>query len=338
MNLSIGIVGLPNVGKSTLFKHLTNNEVHIANYPFATIDPNVGVVEVPDTRLEELSTVCESEQKIPAAVEFYDIAGLVEGANKGEGLGNQFLHHIRETKAIVQVVRCFEDENVIHVQGGPNPVRDITTINTELMLKDIDSVQSRLDKTTKEARTGDKEKIKEQQILQQVLDALGEEKLVSSLPEEVGTQHPAVTQLNLLTAKKQMYLLNGVRTKIDPNFLAFLDSINMPYIIADLSQDKVELQELITTAYSILGLISFFTAGEKETRAWTITKGESAPQAAGAIHTDFEKKFIRAEVVGAKELIESGGWKQARTKGLVRLEGKEYIVQDGDVMIIKHGQ
>jgi hypothetical protein len=336
MNLSIGIVGLPNVGKSTLFKHLTNNEVHIANYPFATIDPNVGVVEVPDIRLEELSTVCESEQKIPAAVEFYDIAGLVEGANKGEGLGNQFLHHIRETKAIVQVVRCFEDENVIHVQGTPNPVRDITTINTELILKDMDTVQSRLDRVTKEAHTGDKDKIKEQQIMQQVLDALQEEKLVSSLPKEVSA-HPVVTQLNLLTAKKQMYLLNGVRAQMDPNFLAFLDSVNMPYIIADLSQEQVELQNLITTAYTILGLISFFTAGEKEARAWTIAEGESAPQAAGTIHTDFEKKFIRAEVIGAKELIESGGWKQARAKGLVRLEGKEYIVQDGDVMIIKHG-
>jgi len=335
MKLSIGIVGLPNVGKSTLFSQLTKSDVHIANYPFATIDPNVGIVSVPDERLKVLSDLSQSAQTIPAVVEFYDIAGLVRGANKGEGLGNQFLSHIRETDAIVQVVRCFKKEDVVHVESDVDPIRDITTINTELILRDLETVENRLERLEREARTGDAHKIKDRDTLLKVKEALEAEKMAYTLSEEV-REYSVVKELTLLTTKKQIFLLNGSREEIDPHLLAFLDSLGLVYVIQDLSANG-DLGELIRRAYDILGLISFFTTGEDETRAWTIKKGWKAPKAAGAIHTDFEKKFIRAEVVSFNDLVGVGGWNQARQKGKIRLEGKEYEVQDGDVMVIRHG-
>ncbi len=335
MKLSIGIVGLPNVGKSTLFHFLTNNEVHIANYPFATIDPNIGIVEVPDERIEKLAEVVKTEKKIPAVVEFYDIAGLVKGANKGEGLGNKFLQHIRETNAIVQVVRCFKKDEITHVENDVNPVRDISTINTELILKDLETVQKRLDKARKESKTGDKKKEEEVKILELVEVELNKEKLANTLSVEI-LDNPVISEMNLLTAKKQMYLLNGRREELDSNLLAFLDSIGSAYVVVDLSE-KPDLSELIKKSYSILDLISFFTAGEQEVRAWTIKNGAKAPEASGTIHSDFEDKFIRAETVFWESLVESGGWAEARKKGLVRIEGKDYIVKDGDVLIVRHG-
>jgi len=335
MKLSIGIVGLPNVGKSTLFKLLTNNDVHIANYPFATIDPNVGVVSVPDERLKALTNLSHSAKEIPAVVEFYDIAGLVKGASSGEGLGNQFLSHIKETQALVQVVRCFKKEEIIHVDTSVDPIRDITTINTELILKDLETVQRRMNKLEGEARTGDKKKVKELEFVKRVHDALNKEQLASALEESV-LHEDVVREMNLITAKKQIYLLNGSREEMDPNFLAFLDSIGSAYVIEDLGGSP-SLDELVQKAYETLNLISFFTTGEDETRAWTIVRGEKAPQAAGAIHSDFEKKFIRAEVIFWKDLIDCGGWIQAKQKGKLRLEGKEYVVTDGDVMEIRHG-
>ncbi len=335
MKLSIGIVGLPNVGKSTLFNLLTRQEVHVANYPFATIDPNVGVVEVPDERLDKLAEVCGSAKTIPAAVEFYDIAGLVEGANRGEGLGNQFLHHIRETHAIVQVVRCFENEGIVHVSQDVNPVRDITTINTELALKDLDTVQKRLEKVKKDARSGSKEIQKVVELLETVFETLQKNQLVSTLPLDI-QQHPAVSSLTLLTAKRQIYCLNGSPEEIDSNLLTFLDSIGADYVIIDFKNNP-DFSVLIQKAYAVLDLISFFTAEETETRAWTTKKGALAPQAAGEIHSDFESKFIRAEVIEWDVLVETGGWVPARQKGLVRLEGKEYEIKDGDVILVRHG-
>lgn len=335
MKLSIGIVGLPNVGKSTLFKTLTKSDILVANYPFATIDPNIGVVAVPDERVDILADISKSNKKIPAVVEFYDIAGLVKGASEGEGLGNQFLSHIRETNAIVQVVRCFAQEDIIHVEEGVDPIRDITTINTELILKDLETVQKRIEKLQKEARTGDKGKKKDLETMEKVLTALNGEQLANTLPPEI-LEDPAILELNLLTAKKQMYLLNGTREEINPNTLAFLDSIGSQYVIQDLSKDT-NLSDLIQKAYEILNLISFFTTGEDETRAWTIVKGWTAPQAAGTIHTDFEHKFIRAEVVSYQDLIEASGWNEAKQKGKMRLEGKEYVVKDGDILVIRHG-
>ena len=335
MKLSIGIVGLPNVGKSTLFKMLTKSDVLVANYPFATIDPNVGIVPVPDERVDTLARISSSAKKIPAVVEFYDIAGLVKWANEGEGLGNQFLSHIRETNAIVQVVRCFRQEDIVHVENSVDPIRDITTINTELILKDLDTIQKRADKLERESRTGDKTKKKDFEIIKEVEKTLNGEQLANTLSQDI-LEQPAILELNLLTAKKQMYLLNGRREEIDPNLLAFLDSIGSEYVIQDLSQN-VDLGQVIKKAYEVLNLISFFTTGEDETRAWTIINGWKAPQAAGTIHTDFENKFIRAEVVSYQDLVETGGWNQAKQKGKMRLEGKEYAVKDGDVIVVRHG-
>ncbi|MEK7660085.1 MAG: redox-regulated ATPase YchF [Patescibacteria group bacterium] len=282
--LSIGIVGLPNVGKSTLFQKLTGIDVTIANYPFATIDPNVGIVPVPDERLEKLAVLSKSEKKIPAIIEFYDIAGLVKGASTGAGLGNQFLSHIREVSAIVEVVRCFPDPSVIHVEGTVGPVRDIETIELELLIKD----ESAKDGSAK------------------------------------------------LTDKPIMYVLNGKEEDISPDLIQFLEEKKRPYVRLDLSGD-VSFGDLVRLAYKTLNLVSFFTTGPKETRAWTIRRGSTAPQAAGEIHTDFEQKFIRAEVVDCKTLLAAGGWQETKRLGKMRLEGKEYLVQDGDVLIIRHG-
>ena len=333
MKLSIGIVGLPNVGKSTLFKAITNQEVNIANYPFATIDPNVGVVPVPDERLEKLNTLSRSKKKVPAVVEFYDIAGLVKGANQGEGLGNQFLSHIRECQAIVLVLRVFANPEIIHVEGAPDPLRDLEIINTELILKDLDTVEKRLKKAEGEARTGDKAGIKAFEILTKLKQTLEAGGLALPLRDE-----PVVHELQLLTAKRELFLLNGKFEEVPPKLIERIEELGGDYLVVDLSStESTPIAELIRKAYEILGLISFFTTGEDETRAWTIEKGEKAPQAAGAIHTDFEKNFIRAEVVSSEKLLEAGGWNQAKQKGLVRLEGKEYVAQDGDVMVIRHG-
>ncbi len=331
MKLSIGIVGLPNVGKSTLFKALTKQEITIANYPFATIDPNVGVVTVPDERLQKLAEISNSKKIVPAVVEFYDIAGLVKGANKGEGLGNKFLSHIRETQAIVVVLRVFKNPEIIHVEGVPDPLRDLEIINAELILKDLETIEKRLSSLETEKRSGDKKAAKNFEVLNKIREELGTGKLaVEYASEEI------VRELQLLTAKKQVYLLNGTEFEVPVELLEKIKEIGADYVIADLSSASAIL-ELIKKSYEVLGLISFLTTGEDETRAWTIEKGTLAPQAAGVIHTDFEKTFIRAEVVNWQKLLESGGWVQAKQRGLVRVEGKEYVVQDGDVMVIRHG-
>ncbi len=335
MKLSIGIVGLPNVGKSTLFKMITKIQVTIANYPFATIDPNIGVVTVPDERLQKLAEMSNTQKIVPAVVEFYDIAGLVKGANTGEGLGNQFLSTIREVKAIVQVLRCFQSNEIIHVENRVDPISDMEIINTELMLKDLEIVEKRLSKLESEAKSGDKVKQKQFADLKQVKEGLDKGTLVINLPEEIRESEIA-KELNLITNKKQIYLLNGVEEDVSEELKTKIKALNADYIIADLMLvDDVDF--LIKKAYEVLGLISYFTTGEIETRAWTIERGTKAPQAAGVIHSDFEKKFIRAEVVSYDKLIEAGSWAGAKQKGWFRLEGKDYVFQDGDVVEIRHG-
>ena len=331
MKLSIGIVGLPNVGKSTLFKALTKQEITIANYPFATIDPNVGVVTVPDERLQKLAELSHSKKIVPAVVEFYDIAGLVKGANKGEGLGNKFLSHIRETQAIVIVIRIFGNSEIIHVEGTVNPARDLEIINAELILKDLETIEKRLSSLENEKKTGDKKAAKNFEVLNKIREELGTGSLaIKYASEEI------VRELQLLTAKKQIYLLNGVESDVPAGLLQKMKELNGDYIISDLSSASA-IPELIKKSYEVLGLISFLTTGEDETRAWTIEKGTLAPQAAGVIHTDFEKNFIRAEAVNWQKLVECGGWVQAKQKGLIRVEGKEYEVKDGDVIVVRHG-
>jgi hypothetical protein len=343
MKLSIGIVGLPNVGKSTLFKTLTKQEVNIANYPFATIDPNVGVVAVPDERLQKLAEMSKSKKIVPAVVEFYDIAGLVKGANKGEGLGNQFLSHIRDVDAIVEVIRVFENSEIIHVEEKIDPLRDLEIINMELILKDLETIEKRLAKLEGEAKTGDQNKIKEFEFIKELKKILSDGKLAINFPRlsVLGPQEFAfLKEMNLLTAKKQIYLLNGKESDTSEELIRQLadkiKSLNADYLIMDLASEN-NVNELIKKAYEILGLMSFFTTGEDETRAWTIRKGSKAPQAAGEIHSDFEKKFIRAEVINSDKLLEAGGWSQAKQKGWLRLEGKDYVAQEGDVMVIRHG-
>jgi len=328
MKLSIGIVGLPNVGKSTLFKILTKQEVNIANYPFATIDPNVGVVAVPDERLRKLAGLSRSKKTIPAVVEFYDIAGLVKGANKGEGLGNQFLNHIKEVSAIVQIIRCFKQSDIVHVEGEINPVRDLEIIKTELALKDLETVEKRLEKAESDARSGKKEAVV-------FRDGI---KVIKEKIEKDGTLKNDVfaKELNLLTAKPQLFLLNGKPEDASDELKEKIKEVGADYLIADLAEIQ-EIPELTRKAYEILNLISFFTTGEDETRAWTIKKGAKAPEAAGTIHSDFEEKFIRAEVIFWEKLMAAGGWAKAKEKGWLRVEGKDYIAQDGDVMVIRHG-
>lgn len=336
MKLSIGIVGLPNVGKSSLFKALTKNDVHIANYPFATIDPNMGIVPVPDERVDKLADMSKSKKKIPAIVEFYDIAGLVKGASHGQGLGNQFLTHIRETHAIAHVVRCFQNETIIHVDNNVLPIRDIETIHLELLFKDLETVGKRLERAHGEAKTGHKEKIKEVELLEKLKTCMETGLLpYNALPDII---HEAlVKELNLLTTKPQLYVLNGKEEDVSEELKQKISDLQGEYVIIDMSQENPDLSSLITHAYTLLGLISFFTTGEDETRAWTIMQGWKAPQAAGTIHTDFEQKFIRADIIQWKDLLSAGGWVQAKQKGLIRTEGKEYILKDGDVIEIKHG-
>lgn len=335
MKLSIGIVGLPNVGKSTLFKILTKKEVNIANYPFATIDPNIGIVAVPDERLSKLAVLSNSKKIVSAVVEFYDIAGLVKGANKGEGLGNQFLAHIRDVSAIVQVVRCFGGGEIIHVEEKIDPIRDLEIINTELILKDLDTVEKRLTKLEGEARTGDKQKVKDLEIAKKAREVLNSGKLLNSAGDDFISEG-IIKEMTLLTVKPQIYLLNGGEGDVSEDLKNKIQELGADYLIMDLS-DAGDVNELIKKAYDILGLISFLTTGEDETRAWTIKKGMMAREAAGVIHTDFEHKFIKAEIIDWEKLLEAGSWASGKQKGWLRLEGKDYDVQDGDVVVIKHG-
>jgi GTP-binding protein YchF len=364
MSLSIGIVGLPNVGKSTLFNALTKKSVLVANYPFATIDPSVGVVAVPDERLYKLAEFSKTQKTVPAAVEFVDIAGLVKGASAGEGLGNQFLTNIRETDAIAEVVRIFEDDNIIHVDGKINPLKDIEVINLELILADMQTVSKRLGNVSREAKSGKKEAVLEFAILTKVQAALETGKLAGTVtPDEF--EAPFLKSMHLLTTKPFMYVLNKKAggTNLDEikderwnALVTFFESSGAKYVVVDAGiehelkdiddKDKKELREglgskddgidnLIKKGYELLNLITYFTTGEKETRAWTIGRGWTAPMAGTAIHGDFKDKFIRAEVIEWDKLIESGSFGIAREKGLLRTEGKEYIVKDGDVMEFK---
>ena len=334
MNLSIGIVGLPNVGKSTLFNILTKQQVTVANYPFATIHPNVGVVPVPDERLGKLAAMSRSQKTIPAIVEFYDIAGLVKDAHKGAGLGNQFLGHIKECQAIVIVLRLFQHSEIIHVAGSVDPLRDLEIIESELALKDLDTLERRLEKTERDARSQAQEAKAELDAIKKAIALINAGRMIANEAEkEISAP---LTRLGLITAKKQIFLLNGREEDAPTELLEKIRLLGGEAVIADL-KSAADVPELIRKSYTILNLLTFFTTGEKETRAWTTRRGSTAPQAAGAIHSDFERKFIRAEIVHTEELLASGGWNQARQKGLIRTEGKNYIIQDGDVMIVRHG-
>lgn len=368
MKLSIGIVGLPNVGKSTLFNALTQKSVPAENYPFCTIDPSVGVVAVPDERLHALAEFSQTQKTIPAAVEFVDIAGLVEGASKGEGLGNKFLAHIREVDAILEMVRIFAvddgKETINHVYGEINPLRDIKVINMELILADLETVEKRISNLQKDVKRGDKVALVEESVAKKIHAALLDEKMANTviLDEE---EDKIAKQLNLLTRKKFIYGLNkrsGGKNldETDPQefekICKEIESYGSEWVMIDAKtehelsdfegDDKIMMREeighnddgidtLIKKSYKLLGLATYFTTGEKETRAWTIMENSTAPVAAAAIHTDFEKKFIRAEVVFCSDLLESESMGNAKTKGLVRTEGKEYIVKDGDVIEFK---
>ena len=363
--MKLGIVGLPNVGKSTLFNSLTKAGALAANYPFATIDPNVGIVAVPDERIEKLGKLYNTKKVTPATIEFVDIAGLVKGASKGEGLGNQFLANIREVDAIVHVVRCFEDANIVHVDGNIDPARDIETINLELIFSDLEILERRIAKVSKQARM-DKTLAKEMELLEAVKAHLENNQMARTfeVPDDEDKQ-AWFASYNLLTAKPTIYAAN-----VDENDLAD-DAASNPHVarvremakaenaevfvicaqieqeLAELSDEEKEefladlgvtssgLDKLVAASYSLLGLISFLTAGEDECRAWTIKKGTKAPQAAGKIHTDFERGFIKAEVVNYQDLLDNGSLAAAREKGIVGMEGKEYVVKDGDVILFR---
>lgn len=362
--MKLGIVGLPNVGKSTLFNSLTKAGAESANYPFCTIDPNVGVVAVPDERLDVLTKMHNSAKTVPAVIEFVDIAGLVKGASKGEGLGNQFLSNIREVDAIVHVVRCFEDSNIVHVDGSINPLRDIETINLELVFSDIEVLERRIAKTSRGAKN-DKKLAKEYDFQNKLKEFLEGGNMASSFECADEDEEHWMSEYNLLTAKPVIYaanvseddladdaadnpMVNEVRelakkegsqvfvicAQIEQE-IAELDDDEKKEFLEDLGLKESGLEKLIKASYELLGLISYLTSGEQETRAWTIKKGTKAPQAAGKIHSDFERGFIRAEVVSYDALHELGSMQAAREKGLVRSEGKEYVMQDGDVVLFR---